>query len=275
MDAKTEGLLALLKSYGSVAVALSGGVDSMTLAKAAYLALGERAVALTAESELISQEERRDAREGARAIGIRHVVLEADDLSCPEVRRNDRQRCYYCKRHRMEKLLAWAEGQGFAVVADGSNVSDRGDYRPGARALQELGIKSPLAECGFAKEDIRKLAGKWNLAVWDKPSAACLASRVAYGIELTAARLERIDEAERYLRHLGVRGQLRVRDHGNLARLEAAEASVELLAAKRREISQRLKELGFDYVTLDMEGYRMGSQNEDSEQGSATEDGAL
>lgn len=275
MNAKTEGLLALLKSYGSVAVALSGGVDSMTLAKAAYLALGERAVALTAESELLSREERREAREGARAIGIRHVVLEADDLSCPEVRRNDRQRCYYCKRHRMEKLLAWAKNHGFAVVADGSNVSDRSDFRPGARALQELGIKSPLAECGFVKEDIRALARKWDLAVWDKPSAACLASRVAYGIELTAARLERIDEAERYLRHLGVRGQLRVRDHGNLARLEAAEASVELLAAKRREISQRLKELGFDYVTLDMEGYRMGSQNEDSEQGAATEDGAL
>jgi len=263
MQAKTEKLLACLKEYGSVAVALSGGVDSMTLAKAAYLALGERAVAVTAESELLSREEHGDAVQGAAAIGIRHVLLPAEDLSYEEVRRNDRERCYYCKRHRMEKILAWAAEEGLAAVADGSNISDRGDYRPGARALQELGIRSPLAECGFAKEDIRRLAKAWGLSVWEKPSAACLASRVAYGIELTAARLRRIDEAESFLRSLAVRGQLRVRDHGNLARLEAGPENLPVLLEHRREIAARLKELGFAFVTLDLEGYRMGSCNLD------------
>ena len=262
MEEKKQKLLALLESYGSVAVALSGGVDSMTLAKAACLALGEKAVAVTAESELLSEEEREDARTGAEAIGIRHVLLEADDLARPEVRRNDRQRCYYCKRYRMEKILAWAKVEGFAVVADGSNITDRGDFRPGARALQELGIKSPLAECGFAKGDIRSLAKEWGLTAWDKPSAACLGSRVAYGIELTPERLGRIDQSERYLREMGVKGQLRVRDHGNLARLEVAEEAWGLLAEQREAVSHRLKKLGFVYVTLDMQGYRMGSQNE-------------
>ena len=262
MEGKTERLLVLLKSFGSVVVALSGGVDSMTLARAAYLALGEKAVAVTAESELVSAEEREDARLGAQAIGIRHVWLEADDLSRPEVRKNDRERCYYCKRYRMEKIIAWARGAGFAVVADGSNVSDGSDYRPGARAMKELGVRSPLAECGFTKEEIRSLAQKWGLQVWDKPSAACLASRVAYGIELTPERLRRIDEAEQYLRGLGFRGQLRVRDHGKLARIEAAGDMWTLAAAHREDIACRLRELGFAYVTLDMTGYRMGSQNE-------------
>ena len=262
MTEKTEKLLAVLRGYGSVAVALSGGVDSMTLAKAACLALGDKAVAVTAASELLSREEHEDAVQGASAIGIRHVLLPAEDLAYEDVRRNDRERCYYCKRHRMEKILAWAAEEGIAIVADGSNISDRGDYRPGARALQELGIRSPLAECGFDKEDIRKLAQAWGLAVWDKPSAACLASRVAYGLELTAERLQRIDEAERFLRKLGVKGQLRVRDHGNLARLEVAEGRLPLLLEHRAEVSGRLKDLGFAYVTLDLTGYRMGSQNE-------------
>lgn len=262
MEAKKQKLLELLQSYGSVAVALSGGVDSMTLSKAAYLALGDGAVAVTAESELLSAEEGRDAREGAKAIGIRHVVLAAHDLEQEDVRRNDRERCYYCKKHRMGKILEWAKAEGVAVIADGSNISDRADYRPGARALKETGVKSPLAECGFTKEDIRKLAKEWQLSVWDKPSAACLASRVSYGIELTAEGLSRIDRAEHFLRELGVKGQLRVRDHGKLARIETAEDMWELVAAHREEIAVKLKELGFTYVTLDLTGYRMGSQNE-------------
>jgi uncharacterized protein len=162
----------------------------------------------------------------------------------------------------MEKILSWAKGEGLDFVADGSNVSDGSDYRPGARALRELGIRSPLAECGFTKEEIRKLAQKWGLQVWDKPSAACLASRVSYGLELTPERLRRIDEGERFLRGLGVRGQLRVRDHGNLARIEVAGDMWELVAAQREEIAGRLRELGFAYVTLDLQGYRMGSLNE-------------
>jgi uncharacterized protein len=145
---------------------------------------------------------------------------------------------------------------------DGSNVSDGSDYRPGARALRELGVHSPLAECGFTKEEVRKLARNWGLEVWDKPSAACLASRVSYGLELTPERLRRIDEAEQFLKELGVSGQMRVRDHGNLARIEVADDMWALAAAHREKIAGRLRELGFAYVTLDMTGYRMGSQNE-------------
>ena len=217
---------------------------------------------MTAESELLSAEEREDARLGTHSIGIRHVCLEAEDLSQPEVRKNDRERCYYCKRYRMEKIITWARGAGLAVVADGSNVSDASDYRPGARALRELGVRSPLAECGFTKEEIRRLAQKWGLKVWDKPSAACLASRVAYGIELTPECLRRINEAELFLRGLGFKGQLRVRDHGSLARIETAADMWELAAVHREEIAGRLRELGFAHVTLDMTGYRLGSQNE-------------
>lgn len=262
MEAKEKKLLELLAGYGKVAVALSGGVDSMTLAKAAVLALGERSVAVTAKSELLAREEEKDAVAGAREIGIRHVVLPAEDLSYPEVVRNDKERCYYCKRYRFQKLKDWAESQGIAYVADGSNVDDAGDYRPGMRAVKELGIVSPLAECGFTKADIRKLARSWDIPIWDKPSAACLASRVAYDIELTPERLERIDKAEEFLRSLGVKGQLRVRDHGDLARIEACEEALQIFLPHRQAIAARLKELGFAYVTLDMQGYRMGSQNE-------------
>jgi len=258
---KTEKLLAKLRACGSLVVALSGGVDSALLAKAAALALGERAVAVTAVSELLSASEREDAALCAGLAGIRHVLLEAHDLAQPEVVRNDKERCYWCKKHRFRKLLDWAAAEGFRYVADGSNLDDAGDYRPGMRAVQELQVISPLAECGFTKADIRRQAREWELPVWDKPSAACLASRVAYGVPLTAERLARIERAEALL-HRYLRGQLRVRDHGTLARLELPPDGFDIFWAHREELTEQVRALGFTYVTLDLRGYRMGSQNE-------------
>ena len=258
---KTEALLAKLRSYGSLAVGLSGGVDSAVLAKAAALALGDKAAAVTAVSELLSAAEKADAVACAGLAGIRHILLEAHDLDIPEVARNDRERCYHCKKHRFSKLMAWAMKNGYHYVADGSNVDDAGDYRPGMRALAELKVVSPLAECGFGKAEIRELAHLWGLPVWSKPSAACLASRVAYGIPLSAERLQRIEAAEALL-HRYIAGQLRLRDHGEIARIELMASDFEKFWAYRKEIADAIRELGYTYVTLDLSSYRMGSQNE-------------
>ena len=183
VEKKTAQLIERLKTCGSLAVALSGGVDSATLAKAAGLALGDKAVAVTARSELLAAEELADARKTAEAAGLRHVVLDVRDLDDPQIVANDKERCYYCKRGRFQKLCAWAEENGFAFVADGSNLDDGADYRPGMRAIRELAPKviSPFVECGWTKEDIRARARAWGLPVAEKPSAACLASGTGRG----------------------------------------------------------------------------------------------
>ena len=263
MEEKLRALISRLRACDSLVVALSGGVDSSTLAKAAALALGEKAVAITARSEMLSVEELADAEAMARAAGIRHVVVDAHDLDNPDVVKNDKERCYYCKRGRFEKLCAWARENGFAYVADGGNLDDKGDYRPGMRAIEELAptVISPFMECGWTKADIRAQARAWGLAVADKPSAACLASRVEYGLPLTAERLAQIEKAETILRTF-VKGQLRVRHHGNLARIEAEPNAFQEILTRREEIVAALKKIGFTYVTLDLVGYRMGSTNE-------------
>ena len=259
---KTRHLLEALRSYRSLAVALSGGVDSSVLTRAAAMALGDRAVAVTASSELLAAEELTDAKKMAALAGIRHEILPAHDLELPELVRNDPERCYYCKKGRFSDMLAWAQAQGYDYVAEGSNLDDRGDYRPGMRAIAELPrVVSPFMECGWTKADIRQQAREWELPVWDKPSAACLASRVEYGIPLTARRLEQVEAAEKLLRNW-TRGQLRVRHHGSLARIEVEPEGMPALLARREEIAVKLKALGFTYVTLDLSGYRMGSQNE-------------
>ncbi len=263
MEQKLEALLARLKACGSLVVALSGGVDSSTLAKAAALALGDRAVAITARSELLSAAELADAEAMAKAAGIRHLVVDARDLDDADIVKNDRERCYYCKRGRFRKLCAWAEENGFARVADGSNLDDRKDYRPGSKAMEELAPKviSPFMECGWTKADIRRQARAWGLAVADKPSAACLASRLEYGLPLTPERLAQVEAAERLLRPLA-KGQLRVRHHGRLARIEVEPEALAAILTRRDEIADGLRALGFTYITVDLGGYRMGSANE-------------
>lgn len=262
---KKEALLTALRSYQSAAIAFSGGVDSSTLIKAAFLALGDRAVAVTAVSELLTPAELKDARDIAARVGIRHIVLTVPDLENRLFVENNKERCYYCKQTRFRLLCDWAKENGFSVVLEGSNLDDAGDYRPGMRALHENDfVASPLVDARLHKPEIRALAKAWDLPVWDKPSAACLASRIAYGIPVTAERLSQVARGEDILRRYFPYGQLRLRHHGDIARIEVESIEIAKFSQPRvrEEVVKEIKALGFAFVTIDMEGYRMGSQNE-------------
>ena len=260
---KQDELIDLLKSYKSVVVAFSGGVDSSVLAKAAYVALGENAVAITAKSELMTEQEIIDAQNVASLIGIKHHFFTVDDLGDEKFTANDKMRCYHCHINRFKILEDFCHQHNFNYLLEGSNEDDKGDYRPGMLALKEFPItKSPFLTLHITKNEIRQMAKNWNLPVWNKPSSACLASRVAYGLEITPERLQQIDEAEQLLKNI-VQGQIRVRHHGNLARIEVeADAISQLFLPKNRElITTKLQELGFTFITIDLNGYQKGSTN--------------
>jgi pyridinium-3,5-biscarboxylic acid mononucleotide sulfurtransferase len=258
LTSKRERLLKLLASYGSCAVAFSGGIDSTVVATAAQLALGDRAVAVTGVSASLADGELDEARRVAALIGIRHEVLQTDELSNPAYVQNAPDRCYHCKTELYTQLGGLAERLGVAVVVNGANADDALDYRPGMRAATEHCVASPLLECGLTKADVRQLAIEWNLPTWDKPAMPCLSSRVAYGEQVTPERLAMIDRAEQFLRANGLR-ELRVRYHkGDLARLEVPLAELPRLCEEslRSQLVDELKSLGFKYVTLDLAGFR-------------------
>jgi uncharacterized protein len=260
---KRDRLLELLRSYGSCAVAFSGGLDSTVLAKAAHMALGERAVAVTGRSASLAPGELSDSQQLARQIGIRHEVIQTDEMSIPEYRANQSDRCYFCKTELFVKVEQLAARLGVAVVADGSNRDDHGDHRPGLKAAKERQVRSPLAECGLTKPEIRALAEHWAIPIWDKPAAPCLSSRIAYGEPVTPERLAMIDQAERFFHDRGFQ-PLRVRYHkGDMARIEvSAEAMARFADADfRSEAVAMLKSVGFKYVAIDLEGFRSGSLN--------------
>lgn len=260
---KRDRLLAFIGQFESCAVALSGGVDSAVVAKAARLALGDRAVAVTGASASLPSGELAAAQELAQLVGIRHQVLATHEIADPNYRRNDPDRCYHCKSELYEQLEAWSGTLGVAVIFNGANADDLADYRPGMQAAREHKVRSPLAECSLTKVDVRALAADWELPIWDKPASPCLSSRIAYGEEVTPERLAMVDRAEQCLRALGLR-ELRVRFHsGELARIEVPAEAIPRLAdpATRQALVDRLRAIGFRFVTLDLAGFQSGSLN--------------
>ena len=261
MHGKLERLKTLIEGYGGAAVAFSGGVDSTFLLKVAHGVLGDRCIAVTVRSQLFPKRELDDAAAFCAKEGVRQLAVEVDGLLMDGIADNPPERCYICKRGLFGSMLNAAAAEGMAVVCEGSNTDDLGDYRPGLRAVAELGIQSPLRECGFTKREIRALSAELGLSTADKPSFACLASRIPYGENITLEKLGMIERAEDFLRDNGF-CQVRVRVHGSAARIETEPDSLALAIEMRERIVEVLKGFGFSYVALDLQGYRAGSMNE-------------
>lgn len=261
LNSKAQALLARLSQMPGLVIAYSGGVDSGLLCAMAYQALESNMLAVTVHSVVEPHGDSEAASALARQVGFPHQIIEFDDLSDPDFVANAPDRCYTCKRNRFQALLRIAEATGARDLAEGSNADDAADYRPGARAVAELHIHSPLAEVGLTKPEIRALAHALGLSIWDRPSAPCLATRFPYGTPVTRQGLNQIAEGERYLQEKGFQ-QVRVRHYGRTARLEVAPEAIQDLVKIRKDVLLYFKNLGFAYVVADLSGYRSGSMNE-------------